>query len=288
LFRIDRRHVQIAAGTASAPLGAQQTAGAQQAAKEDREQPSFSAPEIDAEAIVEAARAEGETLLAEAKGEADALVLEARQTKEDADGLLNAARIMAETILEEARAIADQEALNIRGQAWKAGHQEGFEEGRREVLEEGRRQAEDLHAFIEGLEAGREAQMARLEGDVIDLSLGVARKILGVALDREDELYKSLIQNALSQMKRVGKLTLRLPEAVAARLFRGSVATFVLGDERVTATVSGDSFMKVGECVLESDAEQVTAGLESQLAAITLAFEAVTLENQAEAAPAGL
>ena len=252
----------------------------QQAALDDRAQLSFSAPEIDIEALLADARAQAEGLLAEAQTKADALLDEARQAKEQADGLLNGARLMAATILEEARAAADQEALGIRGQAWKAGHQEGAEEARLTALEEGRRLADDVHALLDGLVAGREEQLARLEGDVIDLSLGVARKILGAALERDDEKYKSLIQNALSQMKREGKLIIRLPEDVAARLFEGNAAAFVLGDERVTATVAGDPFMKAGECVLESDAEQVTAGLESQLAAITVAFEAIT--RQAE------
>gem|GEM_PF-4635804 len=278
MFRIDRRQVHITQGAANLPLG-------QQAALDDRAQPSFSAPEIDIEALLADARARAEGLLAEAQTKADALLTEARQAreeaKEQADGLLNGARLMAATILEEARAAADQEALGIRGQAWKAGHQEGAEEARLTALEEGRRLADDVHALLDGLVAGREEQLARLEGDVIDLSLGVARKILGVALERDDEKYKSLIQNALSQMKREGKLIIRLPEDVAARLFEGNAAAFVLGDERVTATVAGDPFMKAGECVLESDAEQVTAGLESQLAAITVAFEAIT--RQAEA-----
>lgn len=270
MFRIEKRHVKIT-DQQELPGPAQNAASQPQAAAPEMgEQPSFSAPESVAQAAPPQPEAPPQPLITEEM---------IAQAESQASELLEAARTAAEGILKEARANAEEMALEIRGQAWQAGHAEGVEAGMEALRQQGNALAADLEVLTQGLQAGKDDMYRRLEDDVIELSLAIAKKIVNTAIDRDDAVYGALIQNALNQMKLEGKLTIRLSQQDAARLFPGGTASFDLGDRRVVAQISADPYMKPGDCILESEAEMVDAGVDTQMAAITVAFEEIVASS---------
>lgn len=299
MFRIEKRNVKITdapggkiidkkydQNSAAAPEGGQPCFSAENLPPELRELVTRQLAEAEAarrdieklaQAEQQAAqrlREQLESRLADAHEQAERIKAEAQeQARSESGELISAARAMAEGIVESARERADAEALDIRGQAWKSGFAEGREVAEKQASEQGEALAHDLHTLIDGLNRGREDMVSRFEQDIISLSLAIAKKIVNVAIKKDDIIFEALIKNALNQMKREGKLSIRLSEEDCSRMFSNGSASFLLGGETVTVNVISDPLLKEGDCILESDAEIVDAGVESQIRAVAIAFE---------------
>jgi flagellar biosynthesis/type III secretory pathway protein FliH len=256
LFRIERNSVKIAPGGAII-----RTVGGIETSADSIAPPS------------EAPVAEAAPLPSPEELRAEALTLARQELRQEAEAVLQDARVAAAGILDDARRDAEAEGLKLRGEAWQAGHAEGMLAGQAEMHQVGQALADDVETLVRGLEDGRAAFYAAAESEVIALTLAVAQKVIGSAVATEGELFKSMITNALGQMKREGELTIRLCPADSERLFPSGVAEFTLGDTRITCRVSRDPRLGAGDCTLESGAEQVGAGVSAQMAAITLAFQ---------------
>jgi flagellar biosynthesis/type III secretory pathway protein FliH len=218
--------------------------------------------------------------LEKANAQARDIISEAEvQAKKSADDIIVSAREEASTILIEARENVEED----RKRAMQEGFAEGAEEGKRSFdAQLGAKLREDderLKRVIEELYDERAQTYDGLEDEVIGLSMEIVRKIVSPAEDSLDA-FRSLIENALRQLKPEGKITMRISLDDYERFFPSGSATFELSSGvAMTASVQRDAVLAQGDCIIDTGDITINAGLETQLKHIELAFKQLTINN---------
>lgn len=235
--------------------------------------------------LQEAQNAAGE-ILNDAHHAAAELVSDTRQQAElKAAAVLQEAAHQAEAKLRQAELEAQQQAVAIHDAARQEGNREGYEEGRRHGYEEGESKALEDHMeqnraarqqisdLLAEMAAARDTFYNSFEGEIIDLALAMAAKITHTVIQKDDTAINSIIIHALKQMRRQGKITIRLNEEQYNTFFNAESANFALGDETISAAIISDPALEEGDMLLEAEGETVNAGWDSQLKYIEIAFQ---------------
>jgi len=290
LFKIDKNLVNVAASiravhevkTEAAPTGDTLSAEALQG--------SVAVQESNVRAINAAKKVAEQAQHAAKKAAKDALdsaALIAEDTMEkaktDAADIISYAKSEADKILNAAREQGEAD----RARAEKEGFDEGFAKGEEQGLaagqEEGRRSFDDkveeddemLRRVIVAIHEERERAVHDLEDDLVNLALGIVRKV--IHLENNEEVFGAMIRNALKEVDLSGKLVIRVCAEDYERFFESGVATFETeSGVTVTAAVLKDPSLSDGDCIIDTETETLNAGMESQLKYVELAF------NQAE------
>ena len=206
----------------------------------------------------------------EQEGEPEESAPEAEE--KDTPSAVDFAQIQAEKILEDARRQAEdylvrrqmeaeQEAEQVRQQAQSEGYRQGYAEGLRQAGVEGQaelqkqreQQAEELQAFLEKATAAREELLRETRGELCELSLAIAEKVIHVSLNSSSEVVARMIQVATEKLKRreVSAITPELMTALAG-----------LSDHIKIIPLSDD---EAGTCIIEMPDEIIDASASTQL-----------------------
>ena len=208
-------------------------------------------------------------LRARARDELEAQLQEKlAETEKIAGALLADAEEKARQIVSCAQA----EASGIKEKAEEKGYSDGAQKAEKEMQARFEQQTEVLQNIIMQIGEAREGMIDELEDEIISLVLDTAKKVINIELEKNDKVFVDVIQNALSQIKREGKIVIRVGQDDYARFFSSGSAEFILGNERIRTTVIDEPLYEKGDCVIESEGETVNAGISSQLKYIELAF----------------
>ena len=231
--------------------------------------------------ILQDAQNASDDILNEARIAAGALISDAKRT---AEGRITAILREAESLAQEKLREADKQIKAIHDSARQAGYKEGYDEGLQHGYDKGKNEAlqismeqnraaqQQISDLLTEITAAREAYFNSIEAEIIDLALAVAAKITHTALQKDDTALNAIIINALRQMRRQGKITIRISEEQYNTFFNAESATFVLGDESISAAILGDPALDDGDILLEAEGETVNAGVDSQLKYLALAL----------------
>ena len=201
----------------------------------------------------------------EQEGEPEESAPEAEE--KDTPSAVDFAQIQAEKILEDARRQAEdylarrqmeaeQEAEQVRQQAQSEGYRQGYAEGLRQAGVEG--QAE--------LQKQREQQVRETRGELCELSLAIAEKVIHVSLNSSSEVVARMIQVATEKLKRrewvhiyVGGCAAKEVSAITPELM---TALAGLSDHIKIIPLSDD---EAGTCIIEMPDEIIDASASTQL-----------------------
>ena len=101
----------------------------------------------------------------------------------------------------------------------------------------------------------------------------IARKIVGQELTVRPELVVAIVKNALSQIETAGKIRIKLnPDDIDLLNHTPAELGAVLSDT-TTVAFESDSSITSGGCVIETDAGNIDARLETQFKAIDETFQ---------------
>ena len=198
----------------------------------------------------------------------EALKEKIRQAEKQAEAVLLDAEEKARRIMQTAEA----EAAKLMIQAREKGYEDGAQKAQRETQERLGDQTDTLQSLIAQVAAARETMIDDLEDDFITLVFETAKKVINIELEKNDKVFVELVQNALGQMKKDGKIVVKVGQDDYDAFFSSGSAEFVLNDERIQATVIEQPFFEKGDCVIETEAETINAGINSQLKYIEFAF----------------
>ena len=169
---------------------------------------------------------------------------------------------------------AEQEAEQVRQQAQSEGYRQGYAEGLRQAGVEGQaelqkqreQQAEELQAFLEKATAAREELLRETRGELCELSLAIAEKVIHVSLNSSSEVVARMIQVATEKRKRrewvhiyVGGCAAKEVSAITPELM---TALAGLSDHIKIIPLSGD---EAGTCIIEMPDEIIDASASTQL-----------------------
>lgn len=127
-----------------------------------------------------------------------------------ADELIRNARAQAEHIIEEAKQAAEAEVARIHQQASEEGYNQGYVEGQRKGEEEAsaatrkaaQESVEAVQRFLTQANNMRDEKIDKLSGELLDVAVAVAEKVVHVSLKSSEEIIKRMIIAATEKMKR--------------------------------------------------------------------------------------
>ena len=196
-------------------------------------------------------------LIAAAAAEAN---LRLRDAENEAADLLARARAEAEELLRQNR---------------EDGYQEGF--ARAEQVLQGRIEEAEraLQSIVEQAERQRDERVAALEAEALQLTMGIAEKILSIELDRNDEAFLSLIRNAMNSIRTEKLVTLRVNPEDYSRFFEERERIWHTDYGNIEAAVVSDAAVEPYGAIIETDSGTIEAGLDGQLEQIRSSLEEV-------------
>ena len=127
-----------------------------------------------------------------------------------ADELIRNAQAKAEHIIEQAKQAAEAEVARIHQQASEEGYNQGYVEGQRKGEEEAsaamRKAAQDsveaVQRFLTQANNLRDENIDTLSGELLDVAVAVAEKVIHVSLKSSEEIIKRMIVAATEKLKR--------------------------------------------------------------------------------------
>ncbi len=203
-----------------------------------------------------------------------------------ADMILQDARRQAEQLQQEAMAQAEQQIAQAKEAAQAEGWQEGYAQGLAQALEEGAQAKEQQAAvleeqvaqFLEKAGAELDRQMDQSVGDLRDLALAVAEKVVSISLRSSGDVIGRMIQAAIDKKKRREWVHIYIAECDAKKLTQAPAslmtALTALSDRvRVIPMANDES----GTCIVEMPDEIIDASAATQLSNIrTLLMDATS------------
>ena len=167
---------------------------------------------------------------------------------------------------------AEAAAIEIIERAEEKGYRDGALKAEQELQTRVSKRVDALQNLIMQVGTAREDMINELEDDIITLVLETTKKVINIELEKNDKVFVDIIQNALSQMKREGKIVIRVSQDDYTSFFSSGNAEFILNNERIKTTVIDEPLFEKGDCVIESEGETVNAGINSQLRYIEFTF----------------
>lgn len=191
-----------------------------------------------------------------------------------AELLLKQAREEAEQILANARAAAKDEQESIRAGARDEGYRAGYAQGLAKAMEDGERDREavaqrleeEVKAFLEKADMAREEIIQQSQGELLDLCIAVAEKVVRVSLKSSSEVIVRMIQTATERMKRQEWVQIYISGCDTKSMAQITPAlTTALGalSQHVKIIPMGDD--EGGTCIVETPEEIIDASVSTQI-----------------------
>lgn len=184
------------------------------------------------------------------------------------EAILAQARAEADCLLETAR----REAVQIRETAWNEGYAGGSQAAGQE-LDILTRELHNAYAQTTAALADRyEQSLDDMQGDLLELALQIAEKVISLELSRNDSAFLALAGEAMSRFKQGDKVTVKVSKNDYWRSLVTS-AFAAAGRQEEINIITEDALID-GSCIIESSAGIVDASVSVQMGKIREALSA--------------
>jgi len=163
---------------------------------------------------------------------------------------------------EKGKADAVEEARQMVENAKNEGFEEGVPVGRDEASEELKPKYLAMKTVFDEWNEAKDGLLRELETDAVELSLAIEKKIVGYEIQKSKEPLKFVIREALNSV--ISRKNLRLRVSIEDEEYLKGGADDFVKTMGVDIEVIGDSNIKQGGCVVESDFGKLEAGLEER------------------------
>lgn len=127
-----------------------------------------------------------------------------------AEELIRNAQAQAEHVIEQAKQAAEAEVARIHQQASEEGFNQGYVEGQRKGQQEAsaamhkaaQESVEAVQRFLTQAGNIRDEKIDKLSGELLDVAVTVAEKVIHVSLKSSEEIIKRMIVAATEKLKR--------------------------------------------------------------------------------------
>lgn len=156
------------------------------------------------------------------------------------------------------------------------GYLKGFSAGEKAGKEQGLKEVEAKYHFltemIGKLKTVEEDLINCAQAEVIQLSLAVAKRIIGEEIQKKPEKIQEFVREALEKMNPADKILIRLHPVDKATLTQGVGAVIQEASKLKTIRFEADPGLQPGECIIETPGKMVDGRFDSQLALFGEAF----------------
>lgn len=209
-----------------------------------------------------------ESQLNDLKNKINEKSLELKNLEEEANNILLKAREEAEIIIDN----AEKQAVELKEQKEKIGYQEGFDKGYYDGLEKGKAEItnkyreliETLKNIIESAKQEKQKLISGAEDDIVNLSTGIARKIIHQEISTQKEKIIEIVKEAIKKIEDKEKIIIYTnPEDLELiKAHREDFKQIIDTDE---LHIMPDELLKSGECKVESKSEIIDTDIDYQL-----------------------
>lgn len=166
------------------------------------------------------------------------------------------------------------------------GEQKGLAAGEASGLKKGRRAVqpviETFENLIEELTRLRRRTYQQIESEIVDLSMAVARKIVGQELTTSPDIVLQVIRQALNHLETAGNICIKLnPEDLERLTAENSHLCSDLSDSGAV-TFESEASIACGGCLIVTDAGTIDARFETQFKEIDETFQAALATDYRE------
>jgi flagellar assembly protein FliH len=180
---------------------------------------------------------------------------------------------------EEVRARIEAEGKEIRRQAREEGRKEGLAAGREAAETEKANAVKRMLGAAEAMEGFRERMMADLEGELVELVLAAASKVVAAEVETNPQVALNLVKAGLKHVSqsrwariRVNPDDLELIEEHRPKILEENL-------DLTKVDLTPDSSVARGGCLITTEAEEIDNSLETRLAGLNLTLERVLREH---------
>ncbi|HPE35960.1 MAG TPA: flagellar assembly protein FliH [Spirochaetales bacterium] len=225
--------------------------------------------EQEKEAMIASARAEAQGIITQAEATAFEEVkrkndqaLKIRQEAEDAaEKAVKDAEGKIQALEAEARSRVDEVTKEAYKKGWDQGREDGYKEGRNEV----ERLIGRLHVILERAMDKRAEILEQTEGQIVELVLLIARKVVKTISENQKNVVISNIAQALRKLKTRSDVIIKVNLADLQLASDHSKDFVEMAENAKRLTVVEDSSIDRGGCVIETDFGEIDARIQSQL-----------------------
>ncbi len=152
-------------------------------------------------------------------------------------------------------------------EAARQAFQAGYELGREELQSQVESIGESLLKSLEELAQFRTRLRARYERELLEVALGVAKKVVQQELTERPEIWLDMIRSAVRRTVDRERIVVRVPATLATFLRERMKELRAALDEVKELEVTDDPGLADGGCVIESRFGDVDIGVETQFEA---------------------
>lgn len=218
---------------------------------------------------VKNAEEEAQIILQDAEETAQGLLLEAR---EQAEKIKRDAQAEMEEWWEnkrnEAAVLFSQTEEEAREQGYKAGHQDG----RQEAWEEVRNQVEEARSLLQFAFQEKGRIIAEAEPFLVELSIEIARKIIGQELQTSPERVLDIVKSTLKRSRVHGEITVCVHQRHFPFIQEHREQLLAILDGQAELQIYPDHTVDEGGCVIRTPLGSVDARIDTQLTEIRQAL----------------
>lgn len=188
--------------------------------------------------------------------------------EKEAAAMIERARLEADQVLKTAEAEkqkVEQELLGIKEEAKLIGQQEGFQQG----IQEGKIEYESFIAQAKDIVS--KAQMDyretidKAEPVILDLAIAISEKIIGTALEKEHDLWSSLIKQVIQEVKEHEEIKIYVHPLWYEKTIQQKEELRALLSYNQELLIYPDTQLSENGCILETPFGRIDASVDSQL-----------------------
>lgn len=155
------------------------------------------------------------------------------------------------------------QSLQIKQQAHQEGFENGFKEGSSKAELEHEQILKNARKVLQTIEIEKINKIEAVDEIIIDLSVQIARKIIGDTLDGNKDAWLSLLKNAITEIKEKGEIKLFV-HPNQFDLTNGIREEFELKTQ-MSIFVYPDGNLEEYQCLIETKNGSIDASLDTQL-----------------------
>lgn len=198
------------------------------------------------------------------------------EAEEEAERIIEEAKELYKNIVSEANREAQEmiskasnESESITDRAYEAGYNSGMSDARNRIGS----LIEDAQEIRDFLDSRREKQIGEIEKDTIELILAVARKVIGLELEQNEQAVISLVKSALSKNSFTEKASLRVSQEDYKIIEPNKISILRSVEGLSDLEVLEDIAIPRGSCIVDTPSGEINASVEVQLRELEKIFE---------------
>lgn len=215
-----------------------------------------------------------------AESEAKIIISDAEETAqkildhatEQAEEMKQQALAEMEQWWEQKRAESETLFQEVHEGAAREGRRAGYEEGKRQALEEETGAVDQARKLLESAFAVKKGIIAEAEPFLVELSVEVAKKVIGAELQVSPELVLEMSKKALRRSRVHGQITVCVNHKYFDHVQEHRSQLLELLDGQAEVSIYPDHTVQDGGCVIRTHLGSVDARVDTQLAEIKQAL----------------